>query len=138
MLRPKLRKSLIPTQKPNHVDYKRYKGKRILKFEFVCTINNGDCDTRWFMSFCLLTCMGNLLGMIQTKYLIRPITTIITIMEIKNKTRKWTPSLIINSLTHVYVSAGTITQLAQDYTRTSPIGPNIRDLQETFKGLSGD
>ena len=88
MLRPKLRKSLIPTQKPNHVDYKRYKGKRILKFEFVCTINNGDCDTRWFISFCLLTCMDNLLGMIQTKYLIRPITTIITIIEIKNKTRK--------------------------------------------------
>ena len=31
-------KSLIPTQKPNRFDYKRYKGKRILKFEFVCTI----------------------------------------------------------------------------------------------------
>ena len=32
-----------------------------------------------------------------------------------------------------------ITQLAQDYTRTSPKGgPNIRDLQGTFKGLSGD
>ena len=31
-----------------------------------------------------------------------------------------------------------ITQLAQGYTRTSPKGPNIRDLQGTFKGLSGD
>ena len=56
------------------------------------------------MSFCLLTCMDNLLGMNQTKYLIRPIIMIITVIKIKNKTRKWTPSLIINSLTHVCVS----------------------------------
>ena len=56
-------KSLIPTQKPNHFDHKRYKGRRILKFEFVFSINNGDCDARWSMSFCLPTCMDNLLGM---------------------------------------------------------------------------
>ena len=31
-----------------------------------------------------------------------------------------------------------ITQLAQDYMRTSPNSPNVRDLQETFKELSGD
>ena len=31
-----------------------------------------------------------------------------------------------------------ITQLAQDYTKTSPKGPNVWDLQGTFKGLSGD
>ena len=30
------------------------------------------------------------------------------------------------------------TQLAQDYTRTSPKSPNVRDLQRTFKKLSGD
>ena len=94
-------KSLIPTQKPNRVDYKRYKGKRILKFGFICTINNGDYDAKWSMSVCLLTCMDNLL---QTKHLIRPITMIIAIIKTKYKTRKWTPSLIINSLTHVYVS----------------------------------
>ena len=29
-----------------------------------------------------------------------------------------------------------IIQLAQDYARTSPKGPNVRDLQGTFKGLS--
>ena len=91
-------KSLIPMQKPNRFDYKRYKVKRILKFEFIFTINNGDCDARWSMSFCLLTCMDNLLGMNQTKYLIRPIM-IITIIKIKNKARKGTLLLIINSLT---------------------------------------
>ena len=31
-----------------------------------------------------------------------------------------------------------ITQLAQDYTRTSPKGPNTQDLHGTFKGPSGD
>ena len=40
------------------------------------------------MSFCLSTHMDNLLGMNQTKYLIRPIITIIAIIKIKNKTRK--------------------------------------------------
>ena len=55
-------KSLIPTQKPNRFDYKRYKVKRVRKFEFVCTISNGDCDARWSMSFCSLTYMYNLLG----------------------------------------------------------------------------
>ena len=39
------------------------------------------------MPFCLLTCMDNLLGMNQTKYLIRPITMTIAIIRIK-KTRK--------------------------------------------------
>ena len=33
-------------------------------------------------------CMDNLLGMNQTKYLIRPIIMIITIIKIKNKSRK--------------------------------------------------
>ena len=99
-------KSLIPIQKPNRFDYKRYKVKRILKFEFIFTINNGDCDARWSMSFCLLTCMDNLLGMNQTKYLIRPIIMIIAIIRIKNKTRKLIPSFIINSLTYVFVSGG--------------------------------
>ena len=47
-----------------------------------------------------------LLGMNQTKYLIRPIIMIITIIRIKNKTRKWTPLLKINSLTYVCVSGG--------------------------------
>ena len=37
----------------------------------------------------------------QTKYLIRPIIKIISIMRIKNKTKKIKPSLIINSLTHI-------------------------------------
>ena len=91
-------KSLIPIQKPNRFDYKHYKGRRILKFEFIFTINNGDCDARWSMSFCLLTCMDNLLGMNQTKYLIRPIM-IIAIIKIRNKARKGTPLFIINSLT---------------------------------------
>ena len=81
-------KSLILTQKPNRFDLKRYKGKRIPKFEFVFTINNGDCDARWLMSFCLSTFMDSLLDMNQTKYLIRPIIMIITIRRIKNKTRK--------------------------------------------------
>ena len=58
------------------------------------------------MSFCLFTCIDNLLDMNQTKYLIRPIIMIITIISIKNKTRKCTASLIINSLTHVGVSGG--------------------------------
>ena len=31
-----------------------------------------------------------------------------------------------------------IAQLVQDYMGTSPKGPNIQDLQESFKGLSGD
>ena len=52
------------------------------------------------MSFCLPTCMDNLLGMNQTKYLIRPIIMIIAIRRRKKKT----PSLIINSLTHVCIS----------------------------------
>ena len=78
--------------------------RRVLTFELVCTINNGDCEARWSMSFCLLICMDNLLGMNQTKHLIRSIIMIITIIKIKNKTRKGTPSLIINSLTHVCVS----------------------------------
>ena len=43
------------------------------------------------MSFCLLTCMDNLLGMNQTKYLIRPIIMIITIIRMRNKSRKLTP-----------------------------------------------
>ena len=43
----------------------------------------------------------------QTKYLIRPIIiVIITITRIKKKTRKWTPSLITNSLTYVFFSCG--------------------------------
>ena len=48
-------KSLISSQKSNRSDYKRYNGKQILKFEFVCTMNKGDCDARWSMSlfFCL-------------------------------------------------------------------------------------
>ena len=59
------------------------------------------------MSFCLSTHMDNLLGMNQTKYLIRPIIiVIITITRIKKKTRKWTPSLITNSLTYVFFSCG--------------------------------
>ena len=41
----------------------------------------------------------------QTNYLIRPIIMIITIIRINNKTRKWTPSLIITSLTYVCVSS---------------------------------
>ena len=56
------------------------------------------------MSFCLSTCMDNLLAMNRTKYLIRPTIMIITITKIKNKTRKWHLSLIINYLTHVSVS----------------------------------
>ena len=42
------------------------------------------------MSFCLSTHMDNLLGMNQTKYLIRPIIIIIiiTITRVKKKTRK--------------------------------------------------
>ena len=43
------------------------------------------------MSFCLLTCMDNLLGMNQTKYLIRPIIMIITIIRMRNNSRKLTP-----------------------------------------------
>ena len=99
-------KSLVPTQKPNPFDHKRYKGRRILKFEFVFTIYNRDCDARWSMSFCLPARMDNLLGMNQTKYLIRPIIMTITIIRIKNRIRKWPPSLIINSLTYVCVSGG--------------------------------
>ena len=40
------------------------------------------------MSFCLSTRMNNVLGMNQTKYLIRPIIMIITLTRIKNKARK--------------------------------------------------
>ena len=40
------------------------------------------------MSFCLSTSMNNLLGINQTKYLIKPIIMIITITKIKNKIRK--------------------------------------------------
>ena len=40
----------------------------------------------------------------QTNYLIRTIIMIITMIRINNKTRKWTPSLVINSLTYVGVS----------------------------------
>ena len=68
--------------------------------------NNEDCDARWSIPFCLSTRMHNLLDMNQTKYLIRPIIMIIAIIRIKNKTRKWTPSLIINSLTYGCVSGG--------------------------------
>ena len=81
-------KSLIPTQNPNRFDHKPCKVRRILKFESVFTINNGDCDARWSMSFCLSTRMNNVLGMNQTKYLIRPIIMIITLTRIKNKARK--------------------------------------------------
>ena len=90
-------KSLIPTQEPNRFDHKRYKGRQILKYEFVFTINKGDCDVRWSISFCLSTRMDNLLGMNQAKYLIRPMIMIIAIIRTKNKTRKRTPSLTINS-----------------------------------------
>ena len=41
----------------------------------------------------------------QTNYLIRPIIMIITIIRINNKTRKCTPSLVINSLTYVCISS---------------------------------
>ena len=99
-------KVLIPTQKPKHFDHKRYKGRRILKFEFIFTINDGDSDARWSMSFYLPTCKDNLLGKNQAKYLIRPIIMTIRITRIKNKTRKSAPSLIINSLMHVCVSEG--------------------------------
>ena len=58
------------------------------------------------MSFCLPTFIDNLLGVNDNKYLIRPIIMIIKIITIK--TRKWTPSLIIHSLTHVSVSGGNI------------------------------
>ena len=60
------------------------------------------------MSLCLLTCIDDLLDMNQTKYLIRPIIMIIRIIKIKNTTRKWTPSIIINSLTNVCISGGNI------------------------------
>ena len=71
-------------------NHKRYKGRRILNFAFVFTINNGDYDEWWSMSFYLPTCMDNLLGINQTKYLIRPmiIIIIIIIIIIKNKNRK--------------------------------------------------
>ena len=81
-------KYLISTQKPNDFDHKHYKGRRILKFEFVFTINNGNCDASQSRSFCLPTWKDNLLGMNQTKCLIRPIIMIITIIRIKIKTRK--------------------------------------------------
>ena len=55
----------------------------ILNFEFVFTINNGDCDGRWSMSFCLGTPMDNLIAMNQTKYLARPAILITTILRIK-------------------------------------------------------
>ena len=56
------------------------------------------------MSFCWLTCMDNLLGMNQAKYSIRPIVMIIAIIRIKNKARKSTPALTVNSLTYLCVS----------------------------------
>ena len=71
------RKSLTLTQKPKRFDHKRYRGREILKFEFIFSRNNRDCDARWSMSFCLSTRMDNLLGMNQTKHLIRSITMII-------------------------------------------------------------
>ena len=52
------------------------------------TTNNGERDAMLSMSFYLLTCMDNLRGTNQTKYLIRPIIIIKTIIRIKNKTRK--------------------------------------------------
>ena len=89
-------KSLIPTRKPDSFDYKRYKGKGILKFEFASAINNGNCGARWSMSICLLRCMDNLLGMNQTQYLIRPIVMIITIIRIKKT--------LENELLHLYLT----------------------------------
>ena len=59
----------------------------ISKLEFVFTINNGDCDAKWSMPFCLSTRMDNLHGMNQIKYLLRPIIMIITIIKMKNETR---------------------------------------------------
>ena len=47
-------KFLIPTQKPNRFDHKRCKGRRILKFKFVFTINNGECDVRFQCHFVCL------------------------------------------------------------------------------------
>ena len=106
MMRLKVKKSLITTRKPNLFDHKGCKGRRILKFEFVFTIMNGDSDARSSMSFYFPTRMDNSLDMNQTKYLTRLIIMIITIIRIENKTREWTPSLIINSLTYVRVSGG--------------------------------
>ena len=54
-------KSLIPTQKPTRLDHKHYKERQILKFEFVFTINNGDCDARWSIPFYLPTRVDSLL-----------------------------------------------------------------------------
>ena len=106
LMRLKVKKSLIPTWKPNRFDHKGCKGRRILKFEFVCTIMNGDCDARSSMSFYFPTRMDNSLDMNQTKYSTRLIIMIITIIRIDNKTREWTPSLIIKSLIYVRVSGG--------------------------------
>ena len=78
-------RSLIPTQTTDRFQHKCYKGRWILKLEFVFTINNGDCDARWSMSFCFPKRMDNLRGMNQTKYLIKPTIMIITILRIKNK-----------------------------------------------------
>ena len=80
-------KPLTPAGKPNRFNYKGYKGRWILKFKFVFTRNDGDCDARWSISFCLSIHMDNLLGMNQAKYLTRPIIMIITIIRIKIKTR---------------------------------------------------
>ena len=77
---------------------------RILKFEFVYNVNNGDCDARSSMSFCLSTRINSLIGINQTKYLIRTMIMIITIITTKSKTRRWTPSPIIYSLRYVSVS----------------------------------
>ena len=63
-------KSLIPTRKPNRIDHKGYKDRRILKFEFVFTISNGNCDARLSISFCLSTRKDSFFDMNQTKYLI--------------------------------------------------------------------
>ena len=62
-------KSLIPTQKPNRFDHKHYKRRRVLKSELVFTINNGDCDARWSMSFCLSTRVDNLVNMNHRPFL---------------------------------------------------------------------
>ena len=45
--------------------------------------HSGQCH------FVYLHVWSNLIGMNQTKYLIRPVIMIITIIGTKNKTRKW-------------------------------------------------
>ena len=53
---------------------------------------------------CHFVCQDKLLGTDQTKYLVRSIIITKTIIRIKNKTKRWTSLLIINSLTYVCVS----------------------------------